>query len=225
MLIKQIRTIAVVFLICCGAIFVSGQSTPTQLEVPNAPIPTYVLVQSPADTQTALQVICLFQSDPANTLHGSLLEINEKLGGLLNQIRKPTSFAGTFGETLLITPSPGKMSAKRILIIGLGDAGSYTPQRMELAGSIVYREASRLGVEHPFFAPTVLDGGVTGFSTGDTAAWFIRGFLRAAATEKQLASSGNSTGETIRGLTFLAGAAHAVDTRDGIAKAYAAAGR
>jgi Cytosol aminopeptidase family, N-terminal domain len=226
MLIKQIRSAAVVFLlIYCGAIFVNGQSAPTQLEVPNAPIPTYVLVQSPADTQTALQVICLFQSDPANTLHGSLLEINEKLAGLLDQIRKPTSFAGSLGETLLIAPSPGKMSAKRILIIGLGDSRSYTPQRMELVGSIVYREASRLGVEHPFFAPTVLDGGVTGFSTGDTAAWFIRGFSRAAATEKQLASSGNSAGETIRGLTFLAGAAHAADSRDGIAKAYAATGK
>ena len=92
MMAKQIRSVAVVALICCGAILADGQSQPTQLEVPNAPIPTYVLVQSPADTQTALQVICLFQSDPANTLHGSLTEINEKLGGLLDQIRKPGEF-------------------------------------------------------------------------------------------------------------------------------------
>jgi hypothetical protein len=223
MMPKQIRSVAVVALICCGVILAGGQSQPTQLEVPNAPIPTYVLVQSPADTQTALQVICLFQSDPANRLHGSLTEINEKLGGLLDQIRNPASFAGSFGETLLITPA-GKMSAKQLLIVGLGDSKSYTAQRMELVGAIVYREAARLGVEHPFFAPTVLDGGVTGFSTGDTAAWFIRGFLRAAATEKQLVSAGNSAGLTIRALTFLAGAAHATDTRDGIAKAYATGG-
>jgi hypothetical protein len=223
MITKQVRSVAVVALICCGAILAGGQSKPTQLEVPNAPIPTYVLVQSPADTKTALQVICLFQSDPANTLHGSLTEINEKLGGLLDQIRKPASFAGSLGETLLIT-SAGKISTKQLLIVGLGDSKSYTPQRMELVGAIVYREAARLGVEHPFFAPTVLDGGVAGFSTGDTAVWFIRGFLRAAATEKQLASAGNSAGVTIHALTFLAGAAHATDTRDGIAKAYAASG-
>jgi hypothetical protein len=205
-----------------AALAAHSQSQPTQLEVPNAPIATHVLVQSPADTQTALQVICLFQSDPANTLHGSLLEMNEKLAGLLDQIRKPTSFAGNFGETLLIAPASGKMAAKRILIIGLGDSKSYTPQRMELVGSIVYREATRLGIDHPFFAPTVLDGGVTGYSTGETAAWFVRGFLRGAATEHQLASTGNSTGVTIRSLTFLAGAAHAADTRDGLAKAYSA---
>lgn len=149
MMTKRIRSVGVVALICCSAILVGGQSQPAQLEVPNATIPTHVLVQSPAETKTVLQVICLFQSDPANTLHGSLTEINEKLGGLLGQIRNPASFAGMLAETLLITPSPGKMSAKQILLVGLGDAQSYTPQRMELVGSIVYREASRLGVKHP----------------------------------------------------------------------------
>src|ERR1700678_2445946 len=224
MTIKRFRPIIAIGSILFAVLAANAQSQPTQLEVPNAPIPTYVLVQSPADTQTALQVICLFQSDPANTLHGSLLEIDQKLAGLLDQIRKPTRFAGSLGETLLITPA-GKMSAKQLLVVGLGDSKSFTPERMELVGAIVYGEANRLGIEHPFFAPTVLDGGITGFSTGDTAAWFMRGFLRAAATEKQLASSGNSAGETIRGLTFLAGAAHAADSRDGIAKAYAATGK
>lgn len=214
----SLATICVMLLAAPAAIC---QTQPSQLEVSNAPIPTYVLVQSPAETATDLQVICLFQSDPANALHGSLLEINEKLAGLLDRIREPSSFAGSFGETLLIAPA-GKMAAKRLLIVGLGDSKGYTPQRMELVGAIVYREASRLGVEHPFFAPTVLDGGVTGFSTGETAAWFVRGFLRAAFTEKQLANAGNSTGVSIRALTFLAGPTHAADTRDGLAKAYSA---
>lgn len=91
---------------------------------------------------------------------------------------------------------------------------------MELVGSIVYREASRLGVSDPFFAPTVLDGGVTGFSTGDTAEWFIHGFVRAASTEKVLVAAGVSPSLTIRQLTFLAGPAHAQDSRDGIARGY-----
>ena len=120
-------------------------------------------------------------------------------------------------------PATGKMPAKGLLIIGLGDSQSYTPQRMDLVGWIVYREASRLGVESPFFAPTVVDGGVTGFGTDETAEWSIRGFLHAAVTQKQLVSAGDSGGVTIRELTFLAGAQHAKDTRDGIAKAYAEA--
>lgn len=103
-----------------------AQTPPTQLDVPNAPITTRVLVQSPAETKTDLQVICLFQSDPANTLHGSLLELNEKLGGLLDQIRKPTGFAGLFGETLLLTPTKSQLPAKRLLIVGLGDSKAFT---------------------------------------------------------------------------------------------------
>src|ERR1700733_4628013 len=33
-------------------------------------------------------------------------------------------------------------------------------------GEILYTEASRLGVVHPFFAPTILDGRVGKFATG-----------------------------------------------------------
>ena len=42
-------------------------------------VPIQVLAQSPADTHTDLQVICLFRSVPENALRGSLLETNEKL--------------------------------------------------------------------------------------------------------------------------------------------------
>src|SRR5208282_3522002 len=52
-----------------------------------APLPVDVVVKSPAETDTELQVICLFRSDPSNTLHGSLLEMDEKLAGLLQHIR------------------------------------------------------------------------------------------------------------------------------------------
>src|SRR4051794_24368054 len=74
------------------------------------PFPVDVLVKAPADTQTELQVICLFHSDPSNTLHGSLTEINQKLGRLLDFLRAPSDgplFAGDLGETLLISPKSG----------------------------------------------------------------------------------------------------------------------
>jgi hypothetical protein len=58
-------------------------------------------------------VICLFRSSPQNALHGSLTEINEKLGGLLDRIRRPDSFRGELGETLLIVPPPGTIPAER----------------------------------------------------------------------------------------------------------------
>src|ERR1700689_3973554 len=74
------------------------------LTVSNASFPVDVLVESPAVTKTDLQAICFFQSDPSHTFHGSLMEIDQKLGGLLRQLHKSNLFSGALGETLLIAP-------------------------------------------------------------------------------------------------------------------------
>ena len=204
----------------------AAASKPAELRVSDGPIPIRVLAQSPAETETELQVICLFRSETSNALHGSLLEANEKLKGLLDQVRQPSLFRGELGETLLIAPPPGSLAAKRVLIIGLGDSQSFTPERMELVGSIFYREAGRLGVGHPFFAPTVLDGGVGKFPPGEVAEQVARGVLRAVRTERILVQARASRESAIQDLTFLAGSAHAADTQQGIEKAVAAeAGR
>jgi hypothetical protein len=206
----------------------AAAAKPREIAIPGASIPIRVLVQSPAETDAELQIICLFRSDPSNTLHGSLVETNEKLKGLLDRIRKPPLFRGELGETLLIDPPAGSLGAKRLLMIGLGDSETFAPERMEPVGAIAYREASRLGVAHPFFAPTVIDGGVTTSAAGQVAEQFIRGFLRAARTEKVVqdggASRGASPGPVIQELTFLAGPQHAADAQKGIEKAIADAG-
>jgi hypothetical protein len=195
---------------------------PAELRIENGPIPVRVLVQSPAETETDLQIICLFRSDPSNTLHGSLLETNEKLKGLLDRIRKPTLFRGELGETLLLSPPAGGLRAKRVLIIGLGDSQTFTPERMELAGAVAYREANRAGVAHPFFAPTVIDGGVTKFAAGQVAEQVVSGFLRAVRTHKVIMDAGATREAVVQDLTFLAGPTHATDAREGIEKAIAA---
>jgi hypothetical protein len=188
-------------------------------------ITTQVLLQSPAGTDTELQIICLFESTPENTLHGSLAEVNEKLQGLLDQIRNPALFRGELGETLLIASSTGSLPAKNLLIVGLGDSQTFTPPRMELVGSIAYRESSLLGVVHPYFAPTILDGGVARYSTGEISEKFMTGFLRAARTEKILQGVGASRGKLVQDLTYLAGPAHATDTKQGIQRALADTGK
>jgi hypothetical protein len=188
-------------------------------------ITTQVLLQSPAGTDTELQIICLFESTPENTLHGSLAEVNEKLHGFLDQIRNPALFRGELGETLLIAPSTGSLPAKNLLVVGLGDSQTFTPQRLELVGSIAYRESSLLGVVHPYFAPTILDGGVARYTTGEISEKFMTGFLRAARTEKILQGVGASRGKLVQDLTYLAGPAHATDIKQGIQRALADTGK
>lgn len=199
-----------------------ARSQPTSIDIVGAQIPIQILLQSPAETKTDLQVICLFRSSPVNMLHGSLLELNEKLNGLLERIRKPDLFRGDLGETLLLAPPRDSLGARKLLIIGLGDSQGFSPQRMQLVGEILYTEAARIGVAHPFFAPTVLDGGVSTFNTGEVAEQVVGGFLRAASVDKLLRAANSGDGSEVRALTYLAGAKNVSSTRQGIEKAVAA---
>jgi hypothetical protein len=192
-----------------------------EIQVAKAPIPMRVLVQSPADTQTELQIICLFRSDPSSTLHGALVETNEKLKGLLDRIRRPDLFRGELGETMLLQPPAGSLAAKRLLIIGLGDSEGFVPERMDLVGETAFREANRLKVAHPFFAPTVIDGGVAKFTTGEVAEQVILGLLRAMRTHKMAMEAGAAFEASVQDWTFLAGPSHAEDTKQGMEKAIA----
>lgn len=145
--------------------------------------------------------------------------MNEKLQGLLDVIRRPDRFRGELGETLLITPVPGSIPAKRLLIIGLGDSKTFSPERMQFVGEILYTESERIGAAHPYFAPTVLDGGVSKFTTGDVAQQVIAGFARAAETQRVLHDAHASNVKGVKALTYLAGAKNLGSTRDGIYKA------
>ena len=196
---------------------------PASVNIADGPVPIQVLAESPAETAPDVQVICLFRSSPENALHGSLMEMNEKLGGLLDRIRRPDSFRGELGETLLIVPPPGTIHAKRLLIIGLGDSKTFTPERMQFVGEILYTESERIGIAHPYFAPTILDGGVSKFTTGDVAQQVITGFLRAVETQRVLHDAHASNAKAVRALTYLAGAKNLGSTRDGIYKAITSA--
>lgn len=200
----------------CGCF---GQTAVANAPANAAAVSVKVVAQSPAETKTELQIFCLFAAGPGNVLNGSLAEINEKLHGLLEQVRKPGLFNGELGETILLTPGEGMPGAKRVLIIGLGDAASFTPARMYQVGKIAWREANRLGVEHPYFAPTILDGGVTGFPTGEVAEQVVRGFRDALAAEEVLRRGGAAGDLVVKDFVFLAGAAHTGDTQKGIDRA------
>jgi hypothetical protein len=125
----------------------------------------------------------------------------------------------------LLAPPKGSLGARKLLLVGLGDSQTFSLDRMQLVGEILYTEAGRLGVAHPFFAPTILDGGVNKFTTGQVSEQVFSGFLRAAATDKLLKAANASASPGVTALSFLAGAQHANDTREGIEKAISATSR
>jgi hypothetical protein len=78
-----------------------------------------------------------------------------------------------------------------------------------------------LRIAHPYFAPTVIDGRVTKFGTGQVAESFIAGFLRGARTDEISKKSSATQGSFPQDLTYLAGPSHAADTQQGIEKGFA----
>jgi len=203
-------------LLSCAAFAQTTPAVGTRLSVPNPKLPVDVLVQGPTEAPGDLQVICLFSSVPENKLLASLATMDQQLGGALTAVRTPVLFRGDLGETMLLTPKPGVIAAKRLLIVGLGDRTTFTAEREELVGEIVYAESERLGVAVPSFAPTVIDGGFTGTDTGTIGADFIHGFLRGRAIAVALHAANAGSTPIVAKLTFLAGQAHAVDTQKGI---------
>jgi len=101
----------------------------TRLAISNSRLPVDVLVQGPTEAPGDLQVICLFASVPDNQLLASLATMDQQLGGLLTTVRMPALFRGDLGETMLLTPKPGVIAAKRLLIVGLGDRATFTADR------------------------------------------------------------------------------------------------
>jgi hypothetical protein len=192
------------------------------LPVASAGFPVEIMVESPDKTKAELQVICLFRTDTAVPLFGSLIVLDNKLGGALTKLRAGGLFRGELGETILLVPKPGTISASRLLIVGLGDLAGFVPAREQRVGWTVFQESARLGVAHPYFAPTVLDGGKKGMDTGQVSENFWLGFLRAKAAEDALRAVGASAGPGPSSLTFLAGGPYATTAQAGLARASAA---
>lgn len=127
------------------------------------------LVEGPATADSQLQIACVFEytegdiynSPPAlpAAING-LVHLDQTLNGQLTQIRKNNYFSGHIFETFLITPPLGTLKSDRLLLIGLGDRNSFSPEIMIEVGKIAMREALKLGVENFSIASDLKDAGI-----------------------------------------------------------------
>lgn len=186
-----------------------------------------VLVQSPSAQETPLQIVCLFEyqegdiynSPPAlpKALNG-LVHVDESLDGLITDLRKSKKFEGKNLETLLITPPSGKLKAKKLLLIGLGNRNDFKPEMMRMIGITGMREALRLGVKSYSHASDLKDAGISS-PTADVAYYVVQGALEAYRTQKYLNTLQESEALTVSNLTLLSGPAYFEDTKGGIRRA------
>ncbi|WP_419699799.1 M17 family peptidase N-terminal domain-containing protein [Mucilaginibacter sp. NFX135] len=172
-------------------------------------------VQSPSAEDTPLQIVCVFEyeegdiykSPPAlpPALNG-LVHIDHQLNGLITELRKSGKFKGHALETLLLSPPPGTIPAKKLLLIGLGKKTDFKPDLMVGVGSTGMREALRLGVSSYAHASDLKDGGLDS-PTGLIATNVIQGAVEAYQTELFLKQKNYSSLTPVTKITLLAGPA------------------
>lgn len=170
------------------------------------------LVQGPSSADAQLQVACVFeytendihsaQALPAN-LNG-LVHLDDALKGEFTKIRQSGQFKGHSLETILITPPAGSMSAKKLLLIGLGDRNNFTPELMTSVGEVAAREAMRLGVTNFAFASDLKDAGIDS-PTALIAGNVVKGIVLANRSETYLKEHQLSHTKKLKKVYLLAG--------------------
>ncbi|UKB82519.1 peptidase M17 [Chryseobacterium sp. MEBOG06] len=185
-------------------------------------------VQGPSSANTDLQVACVFEYTEGDIFNApalpaslnGLVHLDEALKGELTNIRKSGQFQGHSLETILITPPAGSMSAKKLLLIGLGDRNKFTPDLMTSVGEVAAREAMRLGVANFAFASDLKDAGIDS-PTALIAGNVVRGIVHANRSENYLKEHQLSTTKKIEKVYLLSGPAFFETAGGGISEAIA----
>lgn len=170
------------------------------------------LVQGPSSADAQLQVACVFEYTEGDIFNApalpaklnGLVHLDEALKGELTKIRQAGQFQGHALETILITPPSGSMSAKKLLLIGLGDRNKFTPDLMTSVGEVAAREAMRLGVSNFAFASDLKDAGIDS-PTALVAGNVVRGIVHANRSENYLKEHQLSTTKKLEKVYLLAG--------------------
>ena len=211
--LNRLGAMALLFLALCAAsgLHASGrQQQPAvgtkseTFQAKNGPS-VNVMVQSPPDMDVPLQIMCFFEYRDSESFTGANVEADEKLHGLIQELRKSGKFAARPLETLLIAPPTNTVRAKQLLLIGLGKSEDLSLDLMKSVGRVGMREALRLGVMRYAHASDLRDGGSEKFGVGEVAHAVIEGALSAYATDKELQRRGFARSRSITNVTYLAG--------------------
>jgi len=176
-----------------------------------------VRAEGPATRETQLQAACFFEHQPSgDLLSGGTETFNERMGGLIKQLRDNGQFQGSELETLIIAPPAGTVPAKKILLIGLGDPNTFSADRMKRVGRVAVREAFKAGVTKFSFSPNVTDAGVKTVPVREFDQKVIEGILEGYKTQKDLAKKNLVPAVVLEEFTLEAGEANVPNASEAV---------
>ncbi|MFE4801183.1 M17 family peptidase N-terminal domain-containing protein [Streptomyces sp. NPDC056708] len=165
----------------------------------------------PSEEAADLQVVTLFNKASNQKIVESMVELDGLLGGFVTKVRDSGQFQANALETLVITPPPGTVAARQLLIIGLGDSSKTFLDLMDKVGAVVAREAVRLRAATVAFAPTLRDQSFSTLDTGQVAARVMNGAILGYDTEARLQRQALKTCFALKHWYYEAGAAYFSD--------------
>lgn len=154
-----------------------------------------------------LSCACMFTSELEGGPRGGLLHLDNALSGLLMRLRNEGAFAGKPMETLLISRPPASITARAVLVIGMGEPSEWTLAVTASAAATAVRTAMLLGVASAAFAPSMLDAGLTPKQTTGAAAVMMKAVTHAIDAQASIEAYGLAPATSLRRWVFDVGAA------------------
>ncbi|MBT4098994.1 MAG: leucyl aminopeptidase, partial [Gemmatimonadetes bacterium] len=106
-------------------------------------------------------VVNLFED--VDTLSGATAAVDKASGGQIRRVRDTGDFTGALGQTIVLYPEDRRrVTAQRIVVVGLGRRGNFDLESARRASAAVARRLQLLGVEQ-------VSSIVHGASAGDLA--------------------------------------------------------
>ncbi|MFI9628074.1 M17 family peptidase N-terminal domain-containing protein [Streptomyces sp. NPDC052042] len=203
----------------------TGQASPPPQRTFTAAhrLPVTVKEIGPSEEAADLQVVTLFDKASNQRFAGSMVDLDRRLGGFVTKVRDSGQFRANALETLVISPPPGSIAARRLLIIGLGDSGKASLDLMDQVGAVAAREAVRLRAATVAFAPTLRDQSFDTLDTGQVGARVMAGAIRGYDTELRLQQQGLDSCFALKHWYYEAGASYFADVSSKIGPAVKAA--
>jgi leucyl aminopeptidase len=133
--------------------------------------------RAPTDAAADLLAIPLPKRVPRERLPARVAAVDRASRGAISGALASGDFSGKPGETLLVYPLGGRLRAKRLLLVGLGEAGKLDADALRrLAGAAiseaVSRRASRVAIAVPALPEEGLAGHVQALAEGSVLAGY-----------------------------------------------------
>ena len=171
-----------------------------------------VAVWDGVTAEVDLSVACLFEREPDGVkLGGGARHLDEALGGALTRLRRQGRFRARVAQTLVVRPAPGRVSAPRILVVGLGNPSIWCPDISGRASAAATDWAIRTGAHSVAFAPSLLDAGIAASGAAEA---ILTAVIRALDAAYASAAAGLGPRPLIERFVFDAGDAHAKQTAE-----------